>query len=214
MMKTHVCSAPALVVLVCLQVSFSARAANEVRREGAGDRPALTEARERVERRETEGELLGTRPSDVAARVAARMAESAQRLAKQLDAGKQTQVIQQKIMEDLEKLAEAVKKERNSPPPKGGDGGPPGDPKDGPPAGQQEAGAKPGAASAGAEKSDVSAGEKASMVRADFKETREVFMRLSQRVIPSVIEGSTEKIPSKYEKMTQDYYRGVAQAVR
>jgi len=215
MMKQLLCSAPAaLVVLVCSHFTLTVSAANEARRGGDTDPPAPMEIRERVDRRETTGELLGTRSTDIAGRASDRMEESSRRLAKQLDAGKETQVIQQKIMEDLEKLAEAVKKERNSPPPKGGDVGPAGEPKDGAPAGQQKVGEKPGPGSAGAEKSVATAGEKPAARPADFEERREVFMRVSPRVRGAVMEGATEKAPSKYEKMTEDYYRGVAQAGR
>lgn len=215
MMKTLVCNAPAaLVVLVCSQFMFTASAANEVRKVEE-DRAAQREAVEKVERRETDSELLGTRAGDLISHASNRMADSARRLGKELDAGKETQVIQQRIMEDLEKLIEEAKKPQKSPPPpKGGLVGPAGEKKpEGPPMGQQ-AGPMPSPADTAAEKSEVKAGEKPSGTRTEFKETREVFMRISPRVIPAVIEGSTEKIPSKYEKMTHDYYRGVAQAGR
>ncbi|HSI33620.1 MAG: hypothetical protein ACAI43_18215 [Phycisphaerae bacterium] len=179
-------------------------------------RPSKAEARNAVDDKETSAELLGQRSSDVINHAKDRMSDSAQRLGRRYDPGAQTQEIQDRIVKDLDELIELARKQKEAEkknPPKD-PCGPclPTDPKSNP-AGQQPVGPPTVTdAKSPAGQSATSPGNPASTARSDFQERGEVFLRVSPRTRDAVIEGSTEKAPDKYAKLTEAYYRGVAQA--
>ncbi len=178
-------------------------------------RPASKEAREKIDSRDDLRDLLGTGPVGPNARLSDRMAESAKRLGKDLDAGPGTQLIQQRILEDLDALIDHMNKKRRSP-------------KDGPvedgPTAPAEPGDDPGKAKVNPPIAPVDAkspGDKSSVSSAAtqpakkpvrFEDCSEVFMQISPRTVKAGIEGSTEQISPKYQKLTEDYYRRIAQA--
>ena len=179
-------------------------------------RPTKAETRNAVDDRETSAQLLGQRSSDVINHARDRMSDSAQRLARRLDPGAQTQEIQGRIVKDLDELIALAQKQKEAEkknPPKHPCG--PcrlGEPKPSP-AGQQPVGQPTVTdAKSPAGNSATSPGNPAPTARSDFQERGEVFLRVSPRTRDAVIEGSTEKAPDKYAKLTEAYYRGVAQA--
>lgn len=166
-----------------------------------------------VDDQELDDVLLGKRADDLLSRVQGRMDESTTRLAREADAGADTQEVQRRILEDLDQLIEAAKKQAQKKKDcKPCAGGGPAEAK--PADGQQKVGqSKPNDAATAAANSDKPAAATVARVTpTEFVERREAFMRISPRVIPGVIEGATEQVSEKYRKLTEDYYKAVARA--
>jgi hypothetical protein len=171
--------------------------------------------KEQVENQEVADELLGGDPkaekeTKQLNRVGDRMARSKQRLSLDLDPGKITQEIQKRIVVDLDDMIKQAQQQmasnRQQQP------------------GQQQAqqpGAQPGQQQPGnpqqnqgqspAGNSQVSqAGQPNPDLSQKINETQREWGAISPRLRDAVIEGSTEKIIEKYQKLVEDYYRGVS----
>ena len=163
-----------------------------------------------VDDQEQDEVLLGKRTDDLLSRVQGRMDESSTRLTRETDAGLRTQEVQRRILDDLDQLIEAAKKQKKACKTCIGVGPSEAKPADG----QQKVGQSRAndAATAAASSDKPSAAAAAKLPPSEFVERREAFMRVSPRLIPSVIEGATEQVSEKYRGMTQDYYKAVARA--
>ena len=62
----------------------------------------------------------------------------------------------------------------------------------------------------GAKSDTASAGDENSSQMKDLKETADQWGQTSPRMKAAVLEGAGEKVPEKYRKMVQDYYRSLA----
>jgi hypothetical protein len=175
---------------------------------------------EQIEQQELEQALAGDQPDaeqiekDLLT-VGDRMARSRQRLALNGDPGNTTQLIQERILKDLDSLIEQSRRQACA----GGSGAPkPGD------KGQQMAKAK-----ADRQVADVQGGKKSAKgsspaaksnspgqsstqtdVSAQIKESASEWGRISPRTRNAVIEGSSEQVIEKYRRYVEDYYKGVA----
>jgi hypothetical protein len=147
-----------------------------------------------------------------------RMARSRQRLALNNDPGKTTQVIQQRILRDLDVLIEQSRKQAC----------PGGQPQPGQKPGQRMAkpgerqvadvignGKKPGSKSSkGASPAQQSSapGQEATQtdLSQEIKESASEWGKISPRTRNAVIEGSSEQVIEKYRRYVEDYYKGVA----
>jgi hypothetical protein len=67
-----------------------------------------------VDDKEQDDVLLGRRADGVVARTTARMDESARRLAREFDPGRQTQEVQRRILDDIEDLIDALNKDKGA----------------------------------------------------------------------------------------------------
>jgi hypothetical protein len=173
--------------------------------------------KEQIENQEIEKELLGGDPkaekeTKQLNRVGDRMARSRQRLALDNDPGKVTQEIQKRIVIDIDdmiKQAQQTMAQGQSKP-----GQKPGEPKPQPgqQPGQQQAGQpKPNQGTEAAQNSAVTQAGKANAdLSQKINETAREWGNISPRARDAVIEGATEQIPKKYEKLINDYYRGVS----
>ncbi|MEA2709061.1 MAG: hypothetical protein QOF78_1662, partial [Phycisphaerales bacterium] len=176
---------------------------------------------EQIEQQELEQALAGDQPDAEQIQkdlltVGDRMARSRQRLAIKNDPGKTTQLIQERILIDLETLIDQSKKQAAACKPGQGkgkgeqmakaqadrqvadvQGGKKGQPKEkgGNPAGQSKA---PGEAG---RQEDLSA---------KIEETAAEWGKISPRTRAAVQEGADEQIIEKYRRYVEDYYRGMA----
>lgn len=154
-----------------------------------------------------------------------RMARSRQRLAVNNDPGKVTQVIQKRILDDLDVLIEASRRQIANSTKPGQQGNKPGQKQPGakPGAGQQgqqQAGAgnkpgmKPGTSSGGmtpAGDSSLNGADRAEAELAkDIKERMAEWGGLTPREREAVMEGASDKPIKKYERLVEDYYRELA----
>lgn len=144
--------------------------------------------------------------------VGQRMARSRQRLALDLDPGKTTQLIQDKIILNLENLAQMARKQEAQAQPKPGPGQPgqqQPQPQPGQNQGQQQQQGQPqqnqGTTPAQSEQAG-GAGNNAADLSKDIREKASEWGGLTPRERQAVIEGAHEKAIGKYEKITKDYY--------
>jgi len=171
--------------------------------------------KEQIENQEIDQDLLGGDPQGAQEtkqlnRVGDRMARSRQRLALDGDAGKVTQEIQKRIIIDIsDMIKQAQQQQANS------------QPKPGQQQGQQQPGQQPGqqqgnqsqpnAGQQAAQQSTVNGGgSREAQLAAKINETNKEWGNISPRLRQAVIEGAGEKIPAKYQKLIEDYYRGVS----
>lgn len=174
--------------------------------------------KEAIENQEIEKELLGGDPkaekeTKQLNRVGDRMARSRQRLALDNDPGKVTQEIQKRIVIDIDDMIKQAQQTMAQ-----------GQPKPGQQKGQQQQpGQQPGQQQAKGENSQpnnaqnpaqnstvTQAGKPNADLSQKINETAREWGNISPRARDAVIEGATEQIPKKYEKLINDYYRGVS----
>jgi hypothetical protein len=173
--------------------------------------------KEAIENQEIEKELLGGDPkaekeTKQLNRVGDRMARSRQRLALDNDPGKVTQEIQKRIIIDIDDMIKQAQQTMAQGQPKPGQK--PGQQQQpGQQPGQQQANGQPqqNNAQQAAQNSAVSqAGKPNADLSQKINETAREWGNISPRARDAVIEGATEQIPKKYEKLINDYYRGVS----
>ena len=174
---------------------------------------------EAVENQELENSLLTDEPTaeqiekDVN-RIGDRMARSRQRLAINNDPGKTTQIIQDRIINNLDELIQMARNQQakssnssNSKPqvaeqPK---------PRPGDPDNQQTGSSQPNHAQTPAQSSTVSPGQTSNADPAtDIHQNMAEWGGLTPRQRQAVIEGSNEAIIQKYKGLVDDYYRSLA----
>jgi hypothetical protein len=181
---------------------------------------------EQIEDQELEKNLLQDKPIEDKSEkdiglVGDRMARSQQRLQENYDPGKTTQKIQERIvknMDDLIAMARQQQQQQSS-----GKGQQPGEPQQGPPkpgegdaqAQNQGQGQQPGQSQLNkgqqaASNDTASAGNENNAQLGNLKETADQWGQVSPRLHDAVLEGAGEKVPEKYRKMVQDYYRSLA----
>jgi hypothetical protein len=150
--------------------------------------------------------------------VGSRMARSRQRLALSNDPGKTTQLIQDRIIADLDGLIEQARKQECQP------GQPdqqmaqkPGEKMGARPTGvkAENAGAKPGQPKQGGSSPAANSGAPGpAATNTDLsqaiEESSKEWGRISPRARDAVLEGASEQPLEKYKKLIDDYYRGVA----
>lgn len=180
----------------------------------AQQQPTTRELRERIDDRETREDLLG----QTRQRVLERMDQSTFRLKREFDPGRTTQIIQERILEDLDKVInELARRKREEKPPKGPGPDEPGVPGDPDP---RNSPSRPGPVDDNinqtpADKSGLTRADRDLKPSSELRQRGEVFLEVVPRnVRKDVIEGATEYIIPKYRKLTEDYYRGVATAAR
>jgi hypothetical protein len=148
-------------------------------------------------------------------RVGDRMTRSRQRLALNHDGGQVTQVVQQKIITDLDDLIQQARQReaqtRNRPP-----GSPQQQPE---PAGAQaqpqnqgkpqSAQRNPGATPAANSRRDGPPGQDAQL-SADIKQSLAEWGQVTPRLRQALVDGSGESVVEPYRKMIEDYYKSLA----
>lgn len=171
--------------------------------------------KEQIENQEVDQDLLGGDPqaqkeTKQINRVGDRMARSRQRLALDADPGKVTQEIQKRIVVDITDMIKQAQQQQANSQPKPGQQ--PGQQQPGQQPGQQQGNqSQPNHAQNAAQQSTVSGGgSREAQLSAQINETNKEWGQISPRLRQAVIEGSTEKIPAKYQKLIEDYYRGVS----
>lgn len=182
---------------------------------------------EAVNNQELQDNLLGANPNqqpeaDQAQRVGSRMARSRQRLALNSDPGKVTQLIQQKILDDMDALIEEARKQQAQSQSKPGQGKPgegmpkPGDADGGKPqnANGQGKGQKPGQQIGGTSPAGDSSLSGAGSNNADLSKDIHTAMTewggLTQRQREAVLESKGETVIEKYRNYLDDYYKSLA----
>jgi hypothetical protein len=179
---------------------------------------------EKVEDQELDKDLLQDKPLEEKATkdiglIGDRMARSQQRLQDNHDPGKTTQIIQDRIvknMDDLITMARQQQQQRQQQRQQG--------------QGEEQQAQRPDQGDAQAQNQGQQQGEQsqpnqgqqaaqADTARAadennaqlkDMKETAEQWGAISPRLHDAVLEGAGEKVPEKYRKMVQDYYKSLA----
>lgn len=146
-----------------------------------------------------------------------RMARARQRLTVDHDPGTTTQIIQDRILKDLDVLIEQANQQSKSAggKPKPGQGQKPCPPKPGQGSqpGNSEAGgqSKPNRSTEGAKESTLnSSGAPQVQLAEDIKEKMSEWGGTTPRQREAVIEGSSETVVEKYKKLVDDYYRSLA----
>jgi hypothetical protein len=168
---------------------------------------------EQVENQEIEQDLLDADPQAEEVetqtnRVGDRMARSRQRLAMNHDPGKTTQLIQKRILIDLDQLIEQAsqQQESQSQPSSGQAGQRPSQPQpsgaQAPNQGGQTAAQQSGLSQAGEPQADLS--------RQDLTETAREWGQISPRLREAVMEGAGENPVEKYRRLYEDYTRAVS----
>jgi hypothetical protein len=176
-----------------------------------------------VEQQELQQALAGDQPDaeqiekDILV-IGDRMARSRQRLALNNDPGKVTQVIQDRILRDLDFLIDQSRKQAcpgGQPQPQ--QANKPGQQMQKPQrevAQVQGGNPKGGVSTKGQKPASVSRAPGASQTQTDIsqqiKETAEEWGKISPRARNAVTEGASEEIIEKYRKYVEDYYKGVA----
>ena len=191
---------------------------------------------EKVEDEELDSQLLGEgsaaapgademKPAEKSlALVGDRMARARQRLSVDHDPGTTTQIIQERILLDLDVLIEQANKQSKSASgkpgsgqqgkqpgaPKPGQGGQPGN-ADANGQGQQAGQSSGGGSSDGAKDSTLTAGgANDAKLSEEIKEKMSEWGGITPRQREAVIEGSSETVVEKYKKLVDDYYRSLA----
>ncbi len=180
--------------------------------------------KEQIERQELVDDLLQGAPDPEkimtgTADVGQRMARSRQRLALNSDPGRVTQLIQERIILDLDGLIEQARKQEGQP----GQADPqmaqkPGEKKQGQrPTGVQannqgkEGQSKPNAgASPAAQSSPPGPAPTNTDLSQAINESSREWGKLSPRTRDAVLESAGEQVLEKYRKLVEDYYRGVS----
>ncbi|HEX8522029.1 MAG TPA: DUF4175 family protein, partial [Tepidisphaeraceae bacterium] len=180
--------------------------------------------KEDVDNQELDQELLGQktdaeRIEKNANLIGDRMARSRQRLALNKDPGKVTQVIQERIVIDLDKLIEESRQQQASGTPQQqqntnaqkqaaprATGVVVQNPKDGKGQSKPNRGTTPAANSSAPGQTSTQTN-----LSQEIKESGAEWGRISPRLRDAVIEGSSEQIIEKYRKFVEDYYKGVSQ---
>ena len=180
---------------------------------------------EQIEDQELEKNLLQDKPLEDKAEkdiglIGDRMARSQQRLQDHYDPGKTTQKIQDRIVKNMDELI-AMAQQQQQQQASSKKSQQPGDPQQGPPKpGEGEAqangpaqGNQPGQPNPGqtaAERDAATAANENNAQLGNLKETADQWGQVSPRLHDAVLEGAGEKVPEKYRKMVQDYYRSLA----
>lgn len=170
--------------------------------------------KEAIENQEVDQDLLGGDPQAAKEtkqlnNVGDRMARSRQRLALDSDPGKVTQEIQKRIVVDISDMIKQAQQQQANSQPKPGQqqGQQPGQQ----PGQQQGNQSQPNHAQNAAQQSTVSqGGSREAQLTERINETNKEWGAISPRLRQAVIEGANEKIPAKYQKLIEDYYRGVS----
>jgi hypothetical protein len=179
---------------------------------------------EQIEDQELEKNLLQDKPIEDKSEkdiglVGDRMARSQQRLQENFDPGKTTQKIQERIvrnMDDLIAMARQQQQRAASQRQQGQQGEQQGPPQ--PDQGDQQAqnqGQNQGQSQLNqgqqaATSDTASPANENDATLGNVKETAEQWGQVSPRLHDAVLEGATEKVPEKYRKMVQDYYKSLA----
>ena len=179
-----------------------------------------------VDKGELVDDLLGdpgnAKPGDKTekemAKIGDRMARSRQRLALNQDAGKVTQIIQDRIVTDFDGLIAKAKEQQKNAQSKPGSGKPQGPPKPqlvkGKP--QNEGKNKPGQAApkpgqeAAQDSNAGPPGQQANLGK-DIRSTAQDWGATTPRVRDAIIEGANEDVVETYRKLSEDYWRGLAE---
>src|SRR5688500_4186898 len=179
--------------------------------------------KEQIEKQELLDDLLQGAPDPEkimkgTADVGQRMARSRQRLALNSDPGKVTQLIQERIIIDLDGLIEQARKQEAQP----GQPDPQMAQKPGEQAGKRPTGVqannqgkdgqskpKAGSTPAGQSTPPGDASPSLDLTQA-IKESSKEWGHLSPRTRDAVLEGASEQPVEKYKKLIEDYYRGVS----
>jgi hypothetical protein len=179
--------------------------------------------KEDIEDQEFEKQLLNDKLSDDQAAnnvklTGDRMARSRQRLALNDDPGKITQEIQKRIMIDLDnmiKLAQAQQAQMKpgQGQPKPGQGQP--QPQPGQQRGQQQVAQQPGQQRGGTTPAGQSTLNQGNTPQVDLsqeiKEAAREWGQLHPRLREAILEGSSEKMNPKYQKLVEDYYKTLSE---
>ena len=181
---------------------------------------------EQIEDQELEKNLLQDKPIEDKSEkdinlVGDRMARSQQRLQENYDPGKTTQKIQERIIKNMDDLIALAREQQQQQ--QASKGKQPGEPQQGPPQpGEGEAQAQnqgnepgkpattPNAGQVSAQGDQATASNENNAQLGNLKETAEQWGQVSPRLHDAVLEGAGEKVPEKYRKMVQDYYRSLA----
>ncbi len=179
--------------------------------------------KEDVENQELEQDLLGKK-SDTdriekdTILIGDRMARSRQRLALNKDPGKVTQIIQDRIITDMDKLIQEARQQECN----GTSSPKPGTPqKAAPPRssgvvaqnnGKKKGQSKPNRGSTPAANSSAPQPTPTQTdLSQEIRQTSTEWGQISPRLRDAVIEGSSEQIIEKYRKYVEDYYKGLSQ---
>jgi len=176
---------------------------------------------DQIENQELEKDLLaGDADADAeqkqVTRVADRMARARQRLVTNLDPGQTTQLIQKRILDDMDILIEQARKQqaqaRNSENQEPGEAQAKQQPRPGEQQQPNNQGQQQQQASDAAQQSVTSAGGlgKDNNNIADIKQTLKEWGALSPRQREAVIEGSSDTVIEAYKKLVDDYYKSLA----
>lgn len=186
-------------------------------------------SKDQVEQQELEQVLQGDAPNAEQIEkdlllVGDRMARSRQRLAINNDPGKTTQVIQERILKDLDSLIEQSRRQQAtaSAQPKPGQPQQPGQKMQQPNAGQRQVAQNTGGkvngpamnktSGSNPKPNSISPGQSGfdTDLSQQIKESAAEWGRISPRTRNAVIEGADEQIMDKYKRYVEDYYKGVA----
>jgi hypothetical protein len=177
---------------------------------------------ELVENQELDDFLLNQEPTEESVDqgirlIGDRMARSRQRLAINHDPGKTTQIIQDRILENLDDLIELARNQQAqaSAQQQQGQGQRRQQPRPGGMQPDNQQAQQPGqprpAGTQAAQDSQLSdGGTPVADLSEDIRGTADDFMRVSPRTRDAVIEGSSETVLEKYRRLVEDYYRGVS----
>jgi hypothetical protein len=190
------------------------------------------EAREEdVDNQELDQELLGNGKDEPEAdavvekvkKAGARMARSRQRLALNNDPGKVTQIIQKRIVVDIEELIKEAQRQSQSSPSSGQGSKKPGQAQQAKPGdqqGPQQAGkpaGTPGENSKTPANSDPNSREgapSAEDLAKEIRESQEEWGKLFDRRREAVLEGGGQNVIRKYRQYVNDYYRSLSEKAR
>ncbi len=179
---------------------------------------------EQIEDQELEKNLLQDKPIEDKSEkdiglVGDRMARSQQRLQENYDPGKTTQKIQERIVRNMDDLIAMARQQQQQT----SQSKKPGEPQQGPPKpgegeaqannqgeGQQPGDPQPKPGNEAAKSDTATAANENNAQLGNLKETAEQWGQVSPRLHDAVLEGAGEKVPEKYRKMVQDYYRSLA----
>ena len=184
---------------------------------------------EQIDEQELQKKLLQDNPGQDKAEadlnlVGDRMARSQKRLQDKFDPGTTTQKIQERIVQNMDELIAMARAQQQQQQQQK-----PGDPQEGPPKpGQgdaqaqnqgeqpgQKPGDKPGQPGQqpgqnGAEKDTATSANENGAQMGNLKETADQWGQISPRLHDAVVESAGERVPEKYRKMVQDYYKSLA----
>jgi hypothetical protein len=186
-----------------------------------GDDPSTKESRERLARGLTEQEL-----DSLLKQALSGMRMSAAQLAERTDTGLDTQRVQADVVAKLDQLIEEAKRRSKGGSPSSGSSSSSGDPSKG--SGQRQpgegdpSGAKPGESQTrDGQRGDAKSGENdgqeppegvdPNAEQAALDETQAEWGALPERVRDLIRQGSRDRVASLYQRLTQEYYRRMAE---